>query len=257
MVENICKFMTCRSNSHINSFKITAPNAMLNGVHTEIATCYIKPISEGNIDYYNFEILNFNDIGTTNIVNLLDMFNPSNAGSAYLNFLPSDNKDTNYINIIKIKEICAALECELSYVALDDSESNELKLLKKLIRKVIKYHKISEYALKKTKTYDRILGEMKYWNLSLADKLSVISEKYNYILINVGSSFGFNFFATYEDISDFVRLRNNNSHGRFTKVSKKQAETAYWMIGLIYCCVLSRIGLNSEEIQKSVLKILR
>lgn len=254
-VQNICKFMTYRSDSYINTFTITAPNKYLNDEYTDIATCFVKLTSKINADYKCFETLSFNDIGEENIIRVFNVFNPSTDKSFYLNFLPSNKEDANYINIIKIKEICSALECELNYVKLNDKDTSELRLLKRLIRKVIKYHKNSGSPLKKNKTYDRILGEMKYWNLSLSDKIMLLSDEYSHILVNIGSSFNYNFIPTYEDICEFVKLRNNNSHGTLTKVSKKQAKTAFWMIGLVYCCLLKRIGLDIYLIEKAVKKL--
>lgn len=256
-IQNICQFMTYRNDAHIDTFEIIAPNENLNGVYTPVATCYIKPISSKDIDYHFLEMLNFNDIGKENIVNLFNVFNVANKQPPYLNFLPEDSDVARYIDIVKVKEICAALECEAGYVLLDDKDSPQLETLKRQIKDIVKSHRDGDAPLEKTKTYDVILGEMKHWNLSLSDKLKILSDEYSYILVNIGSRYGFDYIARYEDIDEFVKLRNFNSHGRFTKVSRKQAGTGFWMIGLVYCCLLKRIGLDMDSIEKSVKKIFR
>ena len=51
-----------------------------------------------------------------------------------------------------------------------------------------------------------------------------------------------------EDINQFVKYRNNITHGSFRVMESSIAKTAYILSGLVYCAFLSRIGVSREKI---------
>lgn len=256
IVDDICKFLTFRSSSNINTFELTAPNEILDGLYTPVARCHIRSHYNQPDTEIPSNIITFQDIGSQNIHNLFTIFDISNGPKPYLNFLPLNDDDENYIDIIRVKEICAALESELSHISFDATEEETMRTLKNDVKTVIKTHRDGPNPLMNRKTYDRIMGDMKHWNLSLADKIYLQYRNFDETLVNLGTRRQISFIGSLENIAEFVNFRNNNSHGKFTKVSNSIAKTAYAMMGLTYCSLLKRIGLVENEIFVVTRKIL-
>ena len=256
IIDSVCKFMTFRENSYITKFELTKPNQIHKEINTEFATCYIKPINTNDPDYHSFEIISLKDMKKESIRSLFEIFDIQNKVKPYLNFFPKDKDDSNYINIVRVKEICAALECELSYIDSSGFTDPILDELKKQVKKVISTHRKSETPLQNYKTYDRILGDMKHWSLSLSDKIYNVYEVYVFILINFGCNKDCDIMLHKEDIEAFVNLRNRNSHGTFESITSKMAKVSFIMYGLTYCCILKRIGLEDVEIENIMKRIM-
>lgn len=53
-----------------------------------------------------------------------------------------------------------------------------------------------------------------------------------------------------KDIQEFVKYRNNITHGSHRMMNRKIATTAFMLQGLVYCCILSRIGIGKAEIYR-------
>ena len=51
-----------------------------------------------------------------------------------------------------------------------------------------------------------------------------------------------------EHIEEFTKFRNDVTHGSYRVLTISIAETAYVMSGLVYCCMLKRIGFDMEQI---------
>lgn len=51
-------------------------------------------------------------------------------------------------------------------------------------------------------------------------------------------------------IKDFVKYRNDITHGKHRILEVGIAITAHNLCGLIYCCVLDRIGVTREKISE-------
>lgn len=52
----------------------------------------------------------------------------------------------------------------------------------------------------------------------------------------------------YDDINNFVKYRNSITHGRYKVLDEKIAFTAVILEGLVYCCILTRIGMEERQI---------
>ena len=53
-----------------------------------------------------------------------------------------------------------------------------------------------------------------------------------------------------KDIQEFVKYRNNITHGSHRIMNTQIATTAFMLQGLVYCCILSRIGISKAEIYR-------
>ena len=51
-----------------------------------------------------------------------------------------------------------------------------------------------------------------------------------------------------EDIRFFVKYRNDITHGSYRVMDQKIALTAYLLQGLVYCCLLTRIGISRDKV---------
>lgn len=53
---------------------------------------------------------------------------------------------------------------------------------------------------------------------------------------------------TEESIRAFVKYRNDITHGRHRTLDIEVATTAFYLGGLVYCCILDRVGLDRAKI---------
>lgn len=145
----------------------------------------------------------------------------------------------------KIKEICSALECELNFI--DDigiEEQSNINGLIETVKTVIKAHRKGDHKLS-PKTYDVINNSMQYWTMSASDKIIMLYKKYDEV-IQVLHPEGIPLMD--DQISKLIKYRNDITHGRHRIMNNEIATTAFALQGLVYCCLLKRIGLNDEEI---------
>ena len=59
----------------------------------------------------------------------------------------------------------------------------------------------------------------------------------------------YNIEITQEKIYRFVKARNDITHKGFSGISEEVANTAFALMGLIYCCTLTRLKMKQEEIR--------
>ena len=77
-----------------------------------------------------------------------------------IGFLPSSDKEVYMIDNTKVRMICSALECELSFINdLAPSEETNLQGLIKNIKHTVKVHRKGSHKLS-AKTYDLIFSSV-------------------------------------------------------------------------------------------------
>ena len=52
-----------------------------------------------------------------------------------------------------------------------------------------------------------------------------------------------------DEINRLVKYRNSITHGRHRIIDEDIGVTAYILQGLVYCCILTRIGMDRETIK--------
>ena len=52
----------------------------------------------------------------------------------------------------------------------------------------------------------------------------------------------------FNEINDFIKYRNNITHGGQSVMDMTIATTTYVLSGLVYCCLLTRAGLERSKI---------
>lgn len=246
IIKRLLSFMTGCTNVGFDEIKLWKYN---NGKRffDSFAQLFIK--QDYNLEKVSaHSCITFEDLGIC-LPSALELFyiNSDKRPSYVLGFLlPSKTNLFNVTNSM-IKEICSSLECELSFINdLMDEEQERLNALVEDVKKVVKQHRRSNDSLS-PKTYDMIFGSIRNWSMSASDKILLLYERYanemqrlNPLNIEIGRV----------EINEFVKFRNDVTHGSYRVMDGKIELTAYILSGLVYCCLLNRIGISKEEISK-------
>lgn len=165
-----------------------------------------------------------------------------------LDFHADSDSDYFVLTDNKVKNICSSIECELDFIKdLKDDENENLKELIKQIKKVIKDHRRSESKLD-DKTYDMIGSSMAHWGMANSRKIYLLYAKNKAYMDILKEKTDLS--CTEEDIIAFVKYRNDITHGRNRTVDSVIATTSYTLMALSYCCFLTRIGMEGDELKK-------
>lgn len=163
-----------------------------------------------------------------------------------LGFIPIDDKHCGRFNSDRVKAICSAMECEVEFCSIPKSnETLEIEKLAKEVKNLVKSHRNGETPLS-PKSYDKIFANIRHWGMASSDQITYLYNSYREILISVPVQF----IITEKDIANFVKFRNDITHGRTRIINRNIAQTGVILEHLVYCCVLSRIGLTKECINK-------
>ena len=211
----------------------------------DFATAYFKEDKEITSKDCR-DCLHFSDFGEsiTNFLELFFNYNEENI-SYMLGFIPNSDFNARMMSSGKVREICSSLECELSYVKdLCEEESSDLPNLIKKVKNVVKEHRNGEKPLSE-KTYDLIFGSIRQWSMSASDRIYLLYERHWKAVSKLKPV---KCFINKESITQLVKYRNDITHGRSRVIDFHIAGTASAMIAVVYCCLLSRIGMTEEEI---------
>ena len=146
----------------------------------------------------------------------------------------------------RIRTICSSLEYELR--ELDDFTSSESDILQKLIeetRTKVKEFRVQNPGLSND-TYNLIFENIKNWTFPLKEKLCALLNKHEEEISILTSS---NVVINQKSINTFINYRNVITHSKFQIPNQDVALIAHYMCGLIYCSVLSRMGLPKEKLK--------
>lgn len=169
----------------------------------------------------------------------------SDSIAPIISFLPENEKEVFYMTGDKLKAICSSLENELEYV--DDiqvEENAHIEELKVLVKDYIKTYK-KEHQDFPEGAYSLINNSIANWSLSLRERVCALCQNYSAEISALNQT---DEIIDDEAIKDFVKYRNSITHGNAKPMTMRVAETAFILSGVIYCCVLNRIGVTKEKI---------
>ena len=195
-----------------------------------------------------FNNLEFALLGDS-IGKLLEVFyNPQEGKSSYsLGFYPESDEDENIVNNAMVRAVCSALECELEFVSgITSDEKKKIEALTRKIKPIIEEHKVSEDRLK-DKTYDVINSSMSHWSMATADQIKALYHMYEEEMLNANKS---GLRIGDEEIQAFVKYRNDITHGSYRVLDTSIAYTTHLLARLVYCCLLTRVGVPRENIKE-------
>lgn len=201
----------------------------------------IAPVSKDFMRCITFYDL---DTATPNLFSMV--FNSKDATPSYeIGFLPNSGKDFGLISNEKIRLICSSLECELSFIKdLIQPEEENLQKLIQSVKSFVKDHRNGNEQLSE-KTYSLIFSSIRNWEISASDRIWALYCQYRTemeILNQTNMPIGDN------EISSFVKYRNSITHGSYRVLNQEIAATAYLLQGLVYCCLLTRIGVDRDKV---------
>lgn len=239
-IKDMLAIMTFRKNVGFDEIYIHHGNQL--GINSQVFIMENKKFTEKHM----MENIGIQDLREAMPQLLFTIYNTKDRKPSYeIGFLPSSDKDVYLIDNNKVRMICSALECELSFI--DDicpQEETDLQGLIQNVKHIVKAHRKSPHKLS-SKTYDLIFSSISNWSRSANEKFCELYHRYEEEMINLNLS---EVDISDEDISQFVKYRNNITHGSFRVMDSSIATTAYVLSGLIYCALLSRIGVSREKI---------
>ena len=244
-VKELLAFMTFRKNVGFSEITLLQHEEMFDGNLMDLAEVFIKQ-DEDYTEKIIYENIGFDDLGEAIEQLLTIIYNSKDDKPGYVfGFIPEKDKDVNIMNNVKIKEICSALECELSHLKdINDSEEANLQGLIKEVKKCVKEHRKGSAALS-PKTYDLIFSSISHWSLSASDRIIQLYRRYEQEMEILNPT---ERRITDEMINSFVKYRNKITHGNYRVLNFEIAITAHVLQGLVYCCLLKRIGIDEEKI---------
>ena len=213
----------------------------------KIASVHIKKNTEVSTKR-RIHNISFDDISEC-LPSLVKLLYDSKEGeqSISLGFIPSNDEQVNIMTNDKVRLICSALECELKFAKDLNLEKNKtLGELAKNASKLVKEFQKEHTEIDKS-SYNSILTSIGYWSLPLSEKVKALFRKYEDFVKKLNHS---NVVVTEESIGRFIQYRNDITHGKHRILDEEIAITGHLLCGVIYCCVLERIGVDKERINR-------
>lgn len=248
-IRELLSFLTNRKNVGFDEMYLLQKNDQI-GEHTitkEVAQVFIKQEKEltQKLQYHNLE---FEILGNS-VAKLLEiLYSPKERKRSYsLGFYPENDERDTIVTDGMVRAVCSALECEIGFVkGIKSEEEKRINTLKKQLKPIIEAHKVSENKLKE-KTYSLIESSMSHWSMAASDQIKILYHIYDEEMAIANKS---NKVIGDEEIDAFVKYRNDITHGSYRVLDATIAYTTYLLACLVYCCVLTRIGVPRENIKQ-------
>ena len=246
---DLSSFLTFRNNVSFEKVYLFHDNRIseTSYYHEEFAECYVKkPDTVSQREVVKIIPIRYvEDIVFENIFQNILKEDEKHKGLP-LFIIPQDDSDAKTINIGKIRNICSALEMEIDLEGVRLPANDEMKKLTDSVKAIVKEHRKGNNPLS-DRTYDYIFSNVSYWSQPLAerawegwkqheDEMRPFLRRYSISIIQ-------------ENIQAFVKARNNITHNGFMGISDEVCTTAFALMGLVYCCALTRLGMKPEEIK--------
>lgn len=175
------------------------------------------------------------------------LYSPRERRKSYsLAFYPDNDESSTIVNNQTIRAVCSALECELGFIKdITNDEEKKIKVLRQKLQPIINEHRVSEDKLKE-KTYSLIETSMSHWSMAASDQIKELYHRHEKAMKIIADKA----YMIIEDadIDCFVKYRNDITHGSYRVLDHKIAFTTHILACLVYCCVLTRIGIPQERI---------
>ena len=245
---NICRFMTNRKNVGFDNVKLFQIDKETKNWLCFADVCIDFRCSSltskefrNNIlfDYLKDCIINLHTIVSSN---------EERKATYMFDFYANSDMDYTVLSDDKIKNICSSIECELGFIKdLKGNENTNLTDLIMEVKKVIKTHRESQKKLE-DKTYDMIFSSMSHWEMPNSRRIYLLYERNKIYMDILKNRTGL--YCTEEMITEFVKFRNDITHGKYRTIDSSIAITSYTLMALSYCCFLQRIGMRENELKR-------
>lgn len=243
-MKELLSFMTYRNNVGFRNIQLIQNHPQY-GFITKTADVYI--LDELTLtDKSDMRNISFHDLGEC-LPGLLKLFydTEDRTPSYSLGFYPKSDQDIYKMTNSMLRDICSGLECEMGFIpSLNGAEDPLLTSLIESVRREIKSFRKANEGLSND-TYNLIYSSVSTWSFPLAEKLIALYHTYEDEMRKVNKS---RFIICDSDIKAFVKYRNDITHGRHRILDERIAVTAHVLAGLVYCCLLKRIGMERSQI---------
>ncbi len=245
-MRDLISFLTYRKSVGFDEISLLKKDSD-NESYTECAKVYIKDNADNLTKRYMFNIT-FESIKDV-FSELLRIIYAEDSEHGYVNlgFIPDDDSNFSYIADDRLRDIVTALECELEHVKDINIEKNEeLEKLIELVKDEVKEYRETTTELEEG-TYSSIFNSISRWDISLKERINALCKKYEEEITIMNDS---DYVINKESIGKVVDCRNALTHGRNTTQTVEIATVAHILVGVIYCCILERIGVDREQIKE-------
>lgn len=249
---NIISFMTNRRNIGFDSIVLQKSNTNNPVGYDDIADVFVRldePITKKD----GFRFATFSDVGDS-FINLVKYNFDKDREKLLpeLAVIPETDEEVFHITNSLIRSVCSSLELETDLVELTvvNEEKKKIENLVRNIKKLIKEHKKSEERLLDD-TYSLISSSMSHWNVTLRQRIEALFEIHRSSIEKIASD-GINEEAF--SIREFVKYRNNISHGKSSVPNKLICNTTIILRILVFCSFFTRLGLAKEQIDEILTK---
>ena len=243
-LKELLSFMTFRHNVGFHRVELIKKDAN-NNIVVKQADVYIQE-DVGFTTKTHYNNITFHDLGETLPVLIRLLYDTEDQKPSYsLGFYPHADRDLHRISNTMVRKVCSAIECELSFLA-DLNQTGDM-LLSNLISRVkneVKAFRKDNGGLSQD-TYNMIFSSIGNWSFTLAEKLIGL---YNLYGTEMRTLNYFNYRITEKELRAFVKYRNHITHGTHRVIDPGIGITTQLLCGLVYCCLLKRIGLSQEKI---------
>ena len=254
-IQNIISFFSNRFEVGFDKITLLNKNEPYDYT-TETARVFINESSKATNKQLQ-QTISFNDLGEC-LPELIKVFynNVEHKPSISLGFYPENDND-RIMTSSKVREICSGVECELSFADDIQTENNDnlLELISHTKQLIKGYRKANPGTISDN-TYSLIFSSLGNWSNSLAERIWCLYQKF-FIEMDILNRFtGYD--VKEEDIKQFVKYRNDITHGSHRVLDHNIACTALTLSGLVYCSIFDRIGMDRKKIRElCVDKLLR
>lgn len=244
-MKDLLSFMTFRGNVGFEHMYLLQSEPQLGMVQT--AEVFIKE-DVALTDKHRINNLCFEDLENS-LPKLIQLLyeTEDKKPSISLGFIPINDQAFGYIDNTMVRAICSALETELEYAKdINGEESSEMKEFIRLVRKTVGDYK-KEHPGLSNQFYSGVVSSIQHWSYSLSEKLCALFHKYEEDVINIAE-------LTHDindnTIREFVKYRNDITHGKHRLLTGEIADTAFYLCGVVYFSILERIGVSHEKMRE-------
>ena len=243
-LKELLSFLTFRYNVGFQSIAFIAQDTD-NNTLVKQADVYIQEETELTSKEY-YHNITLHDLGDTLPVLIGLLYDTEDRKPSYsLTFYPSNDRELYRISRTRIREVCSAIECELGFLPELQQPCNELlnNLIDSTKSHIHSFRKVHDGL--SNDTYNMIFSSIGNWSFTLAEKLIALFNlhKEEMKILN-----HFNRQISEKELRDFVKYRNHITHGTHRILDPGIAVVTHLLCGLVYCCVLRRIGLTPAKI---------
>lgn len=239
---NMCQFMAFRSNIRFEGISLKKKRDTYPEIIDSIAECCVRYDHTQDTNKRIHSCITFNTLGEC-VTNLIDSIvnNTPRQPRFNIGFIPENDENAAYITSMRIREICSALESEMTLAGIQVQQEEAFDALINKLKTIVTEDREGDHPLTDAKIYDNILGTLDHLSGALADRIEKCFLEYQPLMGE---------WISRKEIDKLVKYRNTITHGSFMPLDNKLAETAFILMQLVYCCILKRIGMEDDAVKE-------